>query len=83
MQPPYKLSITHNNNGVKEVLKIAIGKKIKAERLKKNISRAELSRLTGIPLRTLEDWEAGKYEPTNFLGIVKLIEILNIKSNNI
>lgn len=59
------------------------GEKIKAERLKKNISRVELSRLTGIPLRTLEDWEAGKRKPGNIKGILKLGEILNITSEEL
>ena len=59
------------------------GEKIKTERLKKNISRAELSRLTNIPLRTLENWEAGIYEPQNLKGIVKLVEILNITSKDL
>lgn len=31
------------------------------------ISRAEMHRRYQIPLRTLEDWEAGKYKPANYV----------------
>lgn len=31
------------------------------------ISRAEMHRRYQIPLRTLEDWEAGKYKPTDYV----------------
>ena len=31
------------------------------------ISRAEMHRQYGIPLRTLEDWEAGKYKPADYV----------------
>ena len=32
-----------------------------------HISRAEMHRQYGIPLRTLEDWEAGKYKPADYV----------------
>lgn len=31
------------------------------------ISRAEMHRRYQIPLRTLEDWEAGKYKPADYV----------------
>ena len=31
------------------------------------ISRAEMHRQYGIPLRTLEDWEAEKYKPADYI----------------
>ena len=31
------------------------------------ISRAEMHRRYQIPLRTLEDWEAGKYKPSGYV----------------
>lgn len=31
------------------------------------MSRAEFSRLTGIPIRTLEDWDAGRRNPAPWL----------------
>lgn len=36
------------------------------------LSRAEFCRQTGIPIRTVEDWESGKRKPTDWA--VKLIE---------
>ena len=42
------------------------GEKIKQLRTEKGLSRAALSRISGISIRTLEDWEAGKRNPRNF-----------------
>lgn len=42
------------------------GEKIKQIRTEKGLSRATLSRMSGISIRTLEDWEAGKRNPRNF-----------------
>lgn len=42
------------------------GEKIKQIRTEKGLSRAALSRMSGISIRTLEDWEAGKRNPRNF-----------------
>lgn len=42
------------------------GEKIKKIRIEKGLSRADLSRASGISIRTLEDWEAGKRNPRNF-----------------
>lgn len=42
------------------------GEKIKQIRTEKGLSRAVLSRISGISIRTLEDWEAGKRNPRNF-----------------
>lgn len=42
------------------------GEKIKQIRAEKGLSRAALSRISGISIRTLEDWEAGKRNPRNF-----------------
>ena len=36
------------------------------------VSRAEFSRRYGIPIRTLEDWDAGKNHPSPWL--LKLLE---------
>ena len=40
------------------------------------ISRAEMHRQYGIPLRTLEDWEAGKYKPANYIEILLAYTLL-------
>lgn len=34
--------------------------------MKQGLSRAALARISGISIRTLEDWEAGKRNPRNF-----------------
>lgn len=34
------------------------------------ISRAEMHRQYGIPLRTLEDWEAEKYKPADYVEVL-------------
>lgn len=42
------------------------GEKIKKIRTSKGLSRAALARISGISIRTLEDWELGKRNPRNF-----------------
>ena len=77
LQHPCKFSITHNINICQEVVKITLGERIKNERLKINMSRIELSRLTGVPLRTLDDWENGRRNATH-IQVIKICDILNI-----
>ena len=38
--------------------------KIKETRAKYHITQQELSEITEIPLRTIENWESGKREPS-------------------
>ena len=45
---------------------------IKELRERKGMNRKEFSVYTGIPIRTLEDWEAGKRTPPEY--IPRLIE---------
>ena len=40
---------------------------IKKIRLEAGLSREEFSEHTGIPVRTLEDWEAGRRNPPNYI----------------
>lgn len=40
------------------------------------ISRAEMHRQYGIPLRTLEDWEAGKYKPSDYIEVLLAYTLL-------
>lgn len=58
----------------KDVLKriYTIAKMSWRERREKilGISRAEMHRRYQIPLRTLEDWEAGKYKPADYIEIL-------------
>lgn len=49
---------------------------IKNMREKANISRLELHRITGIPLRTLEDWEADKAQPKHYHRLKSVAKVL-------
>ena len=40
------------------------------------ISRAEMHRQYGIPLRTLEDWEVGKYKPSDYIEVLLAYTLL-------
>ena len=40
------------------------------------ISRAEMHRQYGIPLRTLEDWEAEKYKPADYVEVLLAYTLL-------
>lgn len=55
------------------------GKKIKTIREEKGMSRAELSRLSGISARTIQDWELGKRNPRNFDIIETIARSLNVE----
>lgn len=50
--------------------------KIKTRRVELNISRAELSRLSSVPIRTLEDWELGKRTPRDVYQLAKIAKAL-------
>lgn len=50
--------------------------KIKEKRLEKGLSRAELARVSGVSLRTIENWELGMRKPTNFLRLSALAKAL-------
>ncbi len=54
------------------------GKKIKDIRTSKKMSRAELSRCAEVPVRTLEDWESGKRNPTDIDKIIMVAQALGI-----
>ncbi|MCB7302501.1 helix-turn-helix domain-containing protein [Bariatricus massiliensis] len=57
--------------------KMIDGKKIAEFRKKKGLSRAALSRESGIPLRTLENWESGTSKVTGVERINKLCDVLH------
>ena len=40
---------------------------IKSIRISRNLTQQQLSDLTGIPRRTIEDWEAGRRNPPDWL----------------
>lgn len=57
------------------------GEMIKHLRKKKGITQKQLSQLTGIPLRTLQDYEAGKCKP-KFDRLIKITEELITDSDD-
>lgn len=59
------------------------GEKMKDIRTHKKISRAELSRISGVPVRTLEDWEAGRRNPTNVDVVMRVAQSLQVNLNEL
>ena len=51
--------------------------KIKERREAAGMSRAELSRLSGVPVRTLEGWEYGQNLPRDVYQLAKVARALN------
>lgn len=51
--------------------------KIQERRTAAGMSRSELARQSGVPLRTLEDWEHRKYIPTNVYQLAKVAKVLS------
>ena len=51
--------------------------KIKDQRESAGLSRAELARESGVSLRTLEDWEAGRRIPRDVYQLAKVARALN------
>ena len=43
------------------------------------LSRAELSRLSGVPIRTLEGWELGQRKPRDVYQLQKIAKVLDCK----
>lgn len=50
---------------------------IRQLREQKEINRAQLSRLSGVPLRTLEEWEAGRRKPRDVYQLAKVAKALD------
>ena len=48
---------------------------IRQLREQKEINRAQLSRLSGVPLRTLEEWEAGRRKPRDVYQLAKVAKV--------
>lgn len=51
--------------------------KIEERRKAAGISRSELSRQSDVPLRTLEEWEAGRRVPRDVYQLAKVAKALN------
>lgn len=47
-------------------------------REERGLSRAELSRLSGVPLRTLENWENKVRTPHDIEQLKKIADVLNV-----
>lgn len=59
-------------------LSASLTSNIRRIREDKGISRADLSRLSGVPLRTLENWEYGNTIPSDIEQIKKVADVLNV-----
>jgi transcriptional regulator with XRE-family HTH domain len=53
--------------------------KITDARIAAGLSRAELSRASGVSLRTLEDWESGRNKPRDVYVLARLAKFLHCK----
>ncbi len=53
--------------------------KITEKRIAAGMSRSELSRQSGVPLRTLEEWEAGRRIPRDVYQLAKVARVLKCK----
>lgn len=62
---------------------MTFGERVREERTKKGIGRAELARLSGVTLRTLENWEYKKTIPNDIKNIIAVCEVLEIDLNDI
>ena len=51
--------------------------KIEERRKAAGMSRSELSRQSDVPLRTLEEWEAGRRVPRDVYQLAKVAKSLN------
>ena len=51
--------------------------KIEERRKAASLSRSELSRQSDVPLRTLEEWEAGRRIPRDVYQLAKVAKALN------
>ncbi len=63
-----------------------IANRMKELREQKGMNRKEFSDYTGIPVRTLEDWEAGRRTPPEYIPKllayqIKYDELVNQKEN--
>lgn len=51
--------------------------KIEERRKATGMSRSELARQSGVPLRTLEEWESGRRIPRDVYQLAKVAKALN------
>lgn len=53
--------------------------RIKELRESKNISRPELAKLSGVPKRTIDDWENERRIPRDVYQLKKVADVLQVK----
>lgn len=56
---------------------------IKKLREEKNYSRAELSRKSGVPARTIDDWENSRRKPRDIYQLKKVADALGVKIDDL
>lgn len=56
--------------------------KIKTARMKAGLSQAEMSRQFKIPVRTLQDWEAGKRNTPEWAELLIIEKLENISKSS-
>lgn len=59
---------------------MTLGEKIYQARIAAGMSRPDLKRSLGIPVRTLEDWESDQHKPPSYVATL-LIEWLERRKN--
>lgn len=52
--------------------------RIKELREQKHISRAELSRRSGVPVRTIDDWENDRRKARDIYQLKKIADVLEV-----
>ena len=52
--------------------------RIKELRTKKNMNRKQLSDLSGVPSRTIDDWENGRRTPRDVYQLKKVADALQV-----
>lgn len=52
---------------------------IKEIRKEKGFSRAELSKVSGVPARTIDDWENNRRKPRDVYQLKKVADALEVK----
>lgn len=57
--------------------------KIKQIRERASMSRADLSRISGVPARTIDDWENNRRVPRDVYQLKKIADALSVTIENL
>ncbi len=63
--------------------KMSFGDRVRAARRAKKLSQKELSELSGISLRTLQNWEGGVRRPSQFEAVSQLASALGVSASDL